>query len=228
VAPIWVEPNGANRIIVIPGANYGLKPEHGAAAVEAQEHLDIVIGQFEIEQAVTTAAFRAARERGATTLLNPAPAAPIDPDLAAVSDWIMPNEYEFAILARSVGVADDVADPAALAALAAVLGTRLLVTLGERGVALVGIDGEVSTIPTDTVTVVDTTGAGDAFVGAFAVGLASGWDEVEAARLGCAIAAESVQHPGTQTSFPDPERCAEIINGVRNAARAAVREGEDR
>lgn len=214
VAPIWVEPNGANRIIVIPGANYGLEPEHGAAAVRAAERLDIVIGQFEIGQPVTMAAFRAARERGALTLLNPAPAAAIDPDLAAASDWIMPNENEFAILARTIGVADDVDDPTALAAAAAALGARLLVTLGERGVALVGTDGEVDIIPTTAVKAVDTTGAGDAFVGAFAFGLASGWDEVAAVRLGCAIAAESVQRPGTQTSFPDPHRCREIIAAV--------------
>ena len=61
---------------------------------------------------------------------------------------------------------------------------------------------------------VDTTGAGDAFVGAFVFGLASGWSEAAAARLGCAIAAESVLRPGTQRSFPDNARCREIIAGV--------------
>ena len=73
VAPIWVEADGSNRIIIVPGANGGLLPEHGAAAVVAQERVDAVIGQFEIDQAVTTAAFRAARDRGAITILNPAP-----------------------------------------------------------------------------------------------------------------------------------------------------------
>ena len=61
---------------------------------------------------------------------------------------------------------------------------------------------------------VDTTGAGDAFVGAFAFGLASGWAEADAVRLGCAIAAESVLRPGTQSSFPAHHRCAEIIREV--------------
>ena len=216
VAPIWVEPDGSNRIIVVPGANSGLLPEHGAAAVVAQERVDAVIGQFEISQAVTAAAFRAARERGAITILNPAPGAAVSPDLAAVTDWIIPNETEFAIIARAAGLPDDVGDPGALVQLTAGLGARLLVTLGERGAALVG-EGGVRVIPAARVDAVDTTGAGDAFVGAFAYGLASGWDEGDAVRLGCAIAAESVLRPGTQASFPDVTRCRAIVAHVLGA-----------
>jgi len=211
VAPIWVEPDGSNRIIIVAGANSGLTPEHGAAAVAAQERVDAVIGQFEIDQAVTTAAFGAARERGAVTILNPAPAAAVSADLAAVTDWIIPNETEFAIIARAAGMPDEVEDPHALTGLAAEFGARLLVTLGERGAALVGKDGSVHMVPTPRVEAADTTGAGDAFVGAFAFGLASGWDEVTAVRLGCAVAADSVLRPGTQSSFPDPERCRAIV-----------------
>jgi ribokinase len=215
VAPIWVEPDGSNRIIVVPGANGGLLPEHGAAAVVAQERVDAVIGQFEIDHAVTTAAFRAARDRGAVTILNPAPGAAVSPDLAAVTDWIIPNETEFAILARAAGLPDDVEDPDALARVAAGLGARLLVTLGERGAALVGESGDLRVVPAPRVDAVDTTGAGDAFVGAFAFGLASGWDEVAAVRLGCAIAADSVRRPGTQASFPDAARCRALVAEVR-------------
>ena len=211
VAPIWVEPDGSNRIIVVPGANDGLLPEHGAEAVRGQERVDAVIGQFEIDQAVTTAAFGAARDRGATTILNPAPGAAITGDLAAVSDWIIPNETEFAIIARASGMPDDPDDPAALAKVATELGARLLVTLGKRGAVLVGEDGDIEAIPSPQVEAADTTGAGDAFVGAFAFGLASGWDEVAATRLGCAVAAESVLRPGTQASFPETARCREII-----------------
>jgi ribokinase len=217
VAPIWVEPDGSNRIIVVPGANAGLLPEHAAQAVAAQDRLDAVIGQFEIDQAVTAAAFQVARERGAVTMLNPAPGAAISAELAAVSDWIIPNETEFAILAGAAGLPDDVDDPDALAQVAAGLGARLLVTLGERGAALLGEGGGVRVVPAPQVAAVDTTGAGDAFVGAFAYGLASGWDEVDAVRLGCAIAAESVRRPGTQTSFPDPARCAQIVAEVHAA-----------
>jgi len=106
VAPIWVEPDGSNRIIVVPGANRGLLPEHAAAAVVAQERVDAVIGQFEIDQGVTTAGFLAARGRGAVTILNPAPGAPISSGLAAVTDWIIPNETEFGIIARAAGLPD--------------------------------------------------------------------------------------------------------------------------
>ncbi len=213
VAPIWVEPDGSNRIIIVPGANTGLLPEHATAAVAAQEHVDVVIGQFEIEQAVTAAAFEAARARGAVTILNPAPAAAIDARLAAVSDWVIPNEHELAIIARELGLPGDVG-PTALREMAARLGTRLLVTLGERGAALVGADRTVTTIPAPRVDVVDTTGAGDAFVGAFGYAIGSGWEEAAAARLACAIASESVRRPGTQASFPAAHRCQEIIEEV--------------
>jgi ribokinase len=217
VAPIWVEPDGSNRIIVVPGANRGLLPEHGATAVLAQERVDAVIGQFEIDQAVTAAAFGAARERGAITILNPAPGAAVSGDLAAVTDWLIPNETEFAIIARGSGLAADPADTAALTGLAASLGTRLVVTLGERGAALVTHAGDVRVIESPRAEAVDTTGAGDAFVGAFAYGLASGWDEAASVRLGCAIATESVLRPGTQASFPDPARCRAIIDAERSA-----------
>jgi ribokinase len=213
VAPIWVEPDGSNRIIIVPGANAGLLPEHAADAIAAQERVDVVIGQFEIAQGVTAAAFRAARKRGAVTILNPAPGAAIDAELAAVSDWVIPNEPELAIIARSAGLPDDAADPAVLTRLAAHLGTRLVVTLGERGAALV-VGADVRVIPAPRVEAVDTTGAGDAFVGAFGYAIGSGWDEVSAVRLACAIASESVLRPGTQTSFPDRQRCREIVSEV--------------
>ncbi len=218
VAPIWVEADGSNRIIIIPGANAGLLPEHGAAAVAAMERVDAVIAQFEIDQAVSTAAFRAARARGATTILNPAPGAPIDPALAAVSDWIVPNETEFTVIARAAGLPHDAGDDDALRAVASGLRTRLLVTLGERGAALVNPDGSIARVPAPVVTAVDSTGAGDAFIGAFAYALALGWAEVDAVRLGCAIAADSVCRPGTQSSFPDPERGRAIVQQVRGTA----------
>jgi ribokinase len=85
------------------------------------------------------------------------------------------------------------------------------VTLGSRGAALVTGDGSVRRVSAPPVTAVDTTGAGDAFVGAFAVGLALGMDEVAAARLGIACASDSVTRPGTQASFPDVARAATLL-----------------
>ena len=99
VAPIWVEPDGTNRIIVVPGANDLVDPEAAAAAVRALERVDVVIGQLEIPQHVTAAAFRAARERGVRTILNPAPAAALATELLEGSAYLIPNEHELGIVA---------------------------------------------------------------------------------------------------------------------------------
>lgn len=210
VAPIWVERDGTNRIIVIPGANEKVTPEHAAAAIEALPDLSVVVGQFEIPQVATAGAFSAARARGiTTTILNPAPAAELDDALLNVTDWLIPNEVEFASLSGSGSLNDD-----AFRAFSDRHSVRLLVTLGEEGVALLGLDGKVLRIPASPVVAMDTTGAGDAFVGGFSYGLAAGLDEGSAARLGIMCASDSVTRPGTQTSFPDAERCQEILTAV--------------
>jgi ribokinase len=206
VAPIWVEPDGTNRIIVVAGANAKVQPGAAAEAVRSLERVDVVVGQLEIPQAATAAAFAAARARGAPTVLNPAPAAPLEADLLAVTDWLIPNETEFAILAG--------AGERSYREYAARTGTRLVVTLGGEGALLVGADGTGERIPATPVTPVDTTGAGDAFVGGFAYGLAAGLPELEAVRLGVALASDSVTRPGTQSSFASPERAAELLGTV--------------
>ena len=212
VAPIWVEPDGTNRIIVVGGANEAVDPSVAAEAVRSMRRLDAVIGQLEIPQAVTTAAFQAARARGVVTILNPAPAAPLDADLLAASDWLIPNEHELAILAGTGPL--DADDDAAFTAFANRVGCRLVVTLGSRGAAVVGADSRVTRVPAVPVRAIDTTGAGDAFVGAFAYGLAAGFDEETAVRLGIACASDSVTRPGTQSSFASREDAAAIVAKV--------------
>jgi ribokinase len=207
VAPIWVEADGTNRIIVVAAANDLVTPEHAASAVAATARFDVAVGQLEIPQAVTAAGFVAARARGATTVLNPAPAAAISSALLAAADWLIPNEVEFAMLAGS----NDEPTDAELAAYVSSTATRLAVTLGARGAAFVGPDGAVTRVPAEPVKAIDTTGAGDAFVGAFAVGLALGLPELDAVRLGISCASDSVTRAGTQASFPDPGRCAELL-----------------
>ena len=207
VAPIWVEPDGTNRIICVAGANDAMVPAEAAAAVRALAPLDVVVGEFEIPQPVTTAAFAAARTIGALTVLNPAPAADMDPALLAVTDWLIPNEHEFA---RIAGATPDATD-AEIVRFAASAGARVVVTLGARGAALLDSNGVVRRIPAPNVTAVDTTGAGDAFVGGFAFGLATGLDDVAAVTLGVRCASDSVQRPGTQRSFPDRERARAFL-----------------
>lgn len=210
-APIWVEPDGANRIVVIPGANARMTPAQAERAIRACGRVDMVIGQLEIPPAVTAAGFAAARKAGARCVLNPAPMGDLPPELLAAADWVVPNEIEFAELARGCGAAGsreavDPRRPGDLTRVAAALAARLAVTLGADGVALSG----GARIAAPRVAAVDTTGAGDAFVGAFAYGLAAGLPPVDAARLGCRCAGVAVTRRGTRASFPDRGEIAAI------------------
>jgi ribokinase len=210
VAPIWVEADGTNRIAVIPGANDDMDPEQVAKTVLAQPS-QVVIGQLEVPQPVTLAAFGAARSGGAVTILNPAPAAEIAAEFLALTDWLIPNETEFAFLLRSrTGTeAGSVTDDHALA-LASSVSSRLLVTLGEAGALMVD-DGKVMRLPAPRSQAVDTTGAGDAFVGAFGYGLASGLAPADAMSLALRCASFSVSRRGTQSSFPTPEESEQLL-----------------
>ena len=212
VAPIWVDAHGTNRIIVVPGANEQVLPEVAAEAVEAFRP-DVVVGQFEIPQATTTAGFEAARRIGAVTVLNPAPAAAVDPGLLVVTDWLVPNGPEFELIAGAPLGRSREDEVRVIRAFGDRLGVSLVVTLGERG-ALVVQPGEQETwVEASRVDAVDTTGAGDAFVGAFAVGLASGRGAVAAVRLGCAAAADSVTRRGTQASYADRSTAMTLLQG---------------
>jgi Sugar kinases, ribokinase family len=212
VAPIWVEPDGTNRIIVVPGANGEVDAGVAADALRKMGRVDAVIGQLEIPQRVTAAAFRAGRAMGAVTILNPAPAATLERGLLEAADWLIPNETEFAILA---GVDRfDPSDDAALIAYADRIRPRLAVTLGSRGAAVVTTGGSVERVASLRVTAIDTTGAGDAFVGAFGFGLAAGLDELAAVRLGIACASDSVTRRGTQSSFATPAAASAIVKRV--------------
>lgn len=206
VAQIWVEPDGTNRIIIVPGANEHLDADRAAAGLRAAVDPGVVVGQLEVPQPATAAAFSAARERGVPTLLNPAPAAPISAELLAVTDWLLPNEVEFAALTDGSSAQED----AALLAAAERFGVRLLVTLGGDGAALVGPAG-VTRFAAPSVDVRDTTGAGDAFVGAFATALALGMTERDAVAAAIRCASDSVTRPGTQASFPDAASARSLL-----------------
>lgn len=211
VAPIWVEPDGSNRIVCVAGANDRMRPEDAESAIAGASRVDLVLGQFEIPQEVTIAAFRAAKARGATTVLNPAPAAPPDPELLMATDWLVPNEVEFEELAReAVNGPQDPLDQRVLSEISTRLSVQLVVTLGERGAVHLLPNGELLQVFPPHVDVVDTTGAGDAFVGAFAHALSAGLGHEQAIRLGCACAADSVTCEGTQASFPTGDRLEQV------------------
>ena len=211
-APILVEPDGTNRILIVPGANGRMDPAAAAAAVAGAATLDVVVGQLEIPQHVTTAAFVAARARGAITILNPAPAAALDRGLLDVTDWLVPNEVEVAHLAAALGLLPGPpTDSGSLRAIQQATGPRVVVTLGAAGATGLDADNGVILVAATPVVAVDTTGAGDAFVGGLAFAMASGADLETSMRVACALASDSVRRPGTQKSFPAPEAARRIV-----------------
>lgn len=207
VAPIWVEGSGTNRIVIVPGANDALAADEAAHAITQIPNLDAVVGQLEIPQAVTAAAFNQARKMGAKTFLNPAPASSISTDLLGATDWLIPNEVEFSMLHPEQAAPES---DGALKTFAEHFGVRTCVTLGQNGAALITDKGDIVRIPAPQVDAVDTTGAGDCFVGGFVHGIANGLPEEKAVALGCNAASLSVQRPGTQSSFPTIEEAAQM------------------
>ncbi len=211
VAPIWVdEASGDNAIIVNLGANDLLSPADVEAARAAIAVADVLVCQWEIPTATVEAALRTAREVGTTTIFNPAPAREELPDgIIALCDILSPNESETEIL---TGWAVDSLDDAEAAAQRLIeRGARhVILTLGARGSLLVNTE-EIAHVPAPQVEAVDTTGAGDAFMGALAYFLASGVEMKEAMRRASAVAAASVQGRGTQSSFPNREDLADEL-----------------
>ena len=195
VAHIWVDSNGENRIIIIPGANYEIESKKAVQAIDSIPELAVVVAQCEIKQEVTLAAFSAAKARGCVTILNPAPYQPLSKQLLEVTDWIIPNETEFKELHGQSPISDDVLKGFRP-------GKNSIVTLGSEGAVLITSDGNLIRVGAPKVNAVDTTGAGDAFVGVFAFGLASGKSPEDAMKLGIKVASLSVTRKGAQSSYP--------------------------
>ena len=195
VAHIWVDANGENRIIIIPGANHEIESKKAIEAIESIVGLAVVVAQCEIKQEVTLAAFSAAKKRGCVTILNPAPYQPLSEELLAVTDWIIPNETEFKELLGQDPTSDEVLKKFRP-------GKNSIVTLGSEGAVLITSHGDLSRVSAPKVNAVDTTGAGDAFVGVFAFGLASGKNPEDAMKLGIKVASMSVTRKGAQSSYP--------------------------
>lgn len=200
VAPIFVDDNAQNFIVIVPGANLGLLPADVQKAAEVILAADILICQLEILTETTLEAFRIAKSGNVRTILNPAPAASIPDELLQLSDICAPNETETELLTgQPVGT---MAEAEAAARKLLPRGTRtVILTLGERGALLVDED-TVESIPAVKVDAVDPTGAGDAFIGSLAVFLGEGLSMSNAIRRANAVAALSVTRIGTQVSFP--------------------------
>jgi ribokinase len=203
VAHIWVDGNGENRIIIIPGANHEIEVTKAVEAINAIEDLAIVVAQCEIKQEVTLAAFKAAKARGCTTILNPAPYQPLSAELLQLTDWLIPNETEFRELHGTLPSNDEILRSFRP-------GKNSIVTLGSKGAVYISADGQIHHAPAPQVIAIDTTGAGDAFVGSFAFALATGKEPVDAMKLGISIASLSVTRKGAQSSYPDQAEIATL------------------
>jgi len=211
VAPIFVDSSGQNRILVVKGANDRLLPADIDAAAPVLREADAIVLQLEIPLETVYYTLRFARAHGTRSILNPAPAQPIDAVQAACADYLIPNETEAEALAGMPATNLKEARDCAIHLLRGGA-RRVIMTLGANGALCAG-DDRVDHIAPFPVQAVDTSGAGDAFIGSFAAFLAAGESETDAIAKANVYAALSTLGVGTQMSFVTRERLEEAWRG---------------
>jgi len=199
VAPIFVEANGQNRILVVKGANDALTPKAVDKARPILEKADCIVLQFEIPLETIYHTVKFAKRKKIPVILNPAPAMDVDLERVQSVDYFIPNESEASAITGLEVTSEESAKRAAQALLDKGL-KRVILTLGEQG-ALVASQDEMTLVPPFEVDAVDTTGAGDAFIGSLAVFLGEGYEEKDAVARASLYAALSTTGVGTQKSF---------------------------
>lgn len=240
-AYITVDRHGVNTIVVNRGANFALTRSHVLAAESLIREASVVVVQLEMPIEVVAQALRLAKKHGVVAVLNPAPMAPMNIETLALADWLIPNETEAFSLLRLLGLwgeqdregsgdgpdrehASEAGVDAAMDAarsLAGATGANVVVTLGDKGCVYAGpLDHGGLAFPAYKVEAVDTTGAGDAFVGAIACGLDASSDDsggsIDIAKLisyAQATAAISTTSLGAQPSMPERARVEEFLLG---------------
>lgn len=203
---------GENSIIVVPGACLDLTPEEVDGMKETIAASAMFVTQLELALPTVEHGLKLAHTLGVPTILNPAPGCRLPESIFASCDYVTPNETETEVLTgiRVRSAAD--AECAADAFLA--LGVRnAVITLGAQGAFVKNRTSKALVPAVDAGPVVETTGAGDAFNGGFAVALAEGCDLAEAARFGCAVAGLSVTRPGTAPSMPHRAEVDALLSG---------------
>lgn len=201
-ALILVDDAGENQIVILGGANAALTTQAGIPAAGGAA---LVLAQLETPVEATRAAFRAARSAGAATLLNAAPARPLPEEVLALADILIVNETEAALLLGRAGEAEALAR-----ALAPRHARGVVLTAGAAG-AFWACGNEVLHAPAPPTEVVDSTGAGDAFIGAFAAALAEGLAGREALRRGVAAGSLACRRAGAVPSLPRREEIEAIL-----------------
>lgn len=214
-APIFVEPDGENAILIVKGANGSLSPDDVDGAAGALKDCDVILLQLEVPLETVYHAVAFGARHGVQTILNPAPANP-DMDLSRLNglDWFCPNESELAMLSGMPTDTDDAVLDAARSLIESGI-RHVLVTLGGRGARLITANDVVQIAPV-SVDPLDTTGAGDAFIGSFARFLSGGATPQQSLERASRYAALAITSRGTQSSYADAARfeafCATLLN----------------
>ena len=208
VALIWVH-EGNNRIVLDPGANAALTCANVDAGLANAKAGDILMAQLEVPQDVLAHALRVGKRKDMITILNPAPAVPLTHETYENSEIITPNETETELL---TGIRPDCEVNVTLAVkkFREMGAQNIVITLGEAGSA-VAVGKEITLVPAYTVRAVDTTAAGDTFVGTLAVRLSQGENLIDAARFAAAASALKVTRKGAAAAIPTLEEVRRFI-----------------
>ena len=194
VAPIWVDATGQNRIIVIPGANNEIDAQKAISSIEAIGNISVLVGQCEIPMEVNHEVFQYAKSNSVTTIFNPAPAKKLERDFLEHISWLIPNENEFELISGMEPNDDN------FLKFNEEIPCNLIVTLGEKGAVLVD-ENKTHYFDAPSVNAIDTTGAGDSFIGTFAYELSESNSPESCIKKAVEKASQSVTRKGTQSSY---------------------------
>ena len=194
VAPIWVDATGQNRIIVIPGANNEIDAQKAISSIEAIGNISVLVGQCEIPMEVNHEVFQYAKSNAVTTIFNPAPAKKLEGEFLEHISWLIPNENEFELISGMEPNDDN------FLKFNEEIPCNLIVTLGEKGAVLVD-ENKTHYFDAPSVNAIDTTGAGDAFIGTFAYELSESNSPESCIKKAVEKASQSVTKKGTQSSY---------------------------
>jgi ribokinase len=210
-AVIIVAPNGENCIVVTPGANAQVTPEYVDQQLDLIRSAGLVLAQLEIPLDTVEHLALLCSQYGIPFILDPAPARKLPPELLGKVRWFTPNEMEAAFYIRDLTSGEAPSEPQLTAHSILDHGPAgVILKLGPRG-AYLASNGTGQMVPAARVTALDSTAAGDAFNGAFAVGLMSGWNAIESAGFAVAAASLSFTRPGAQTSMPNMAEVTEML-----------------
>ena len=194
VAPIWVDATGQNRIIVIPGANNEIDAQKAISSIEEIGNISVLVGQCEIPMEVNHEVFQYAKSNSITTIFNPAPAKKLEREFLEHISWLIPNENEFELISGMEPNDDN------FLKFNEEIPCNLIVTLGEKGAVLVD-ENKTHYFDAPTVNAIDTTGAGDSFIGTFAYELSESNSPESCIKKAVEKASQSVTKKGTQSSY---------------------------